>query len=353
LWTAQVRNTKIGSVDTPARLLRLLVLIASRDSWSADQLADRLGVTTRTVRRDVNRLRSLGYPVESATGPYGGYALGAGTRLPPLLFDDDEAVAAVAGLHELERGPDPSLAAAAMSALTKFRHVLPAARRERVGTLTEMSEGLDRPSRREVGGGANVATLLDVAISCQRSERVRFVYRSGADVETRRHVEPYRLVSAGRRWYLVAFDLDRDDWRTFRVDRIDRLASTGARSSDRAHPDAAALVSEGIAVRVFDTHALIRVHLPRADVERIVPPTVGVVQADGSTETSTMVRIGGEPDWVAGYLLGLPCPFDVLEPDEVRAEVVRQAATIVRRHQRAVNRSPATTVTSIAPETAG
>lgn len=340
LWTEQVRNRKTVSVDAPARLLRLLVLISSRAEWSADDLAERLDVTTRTVRRDVTRLRSLGYPVESTTGPYGGYALGSGGRLPPLLFDDDEAVAAMAGLRSQMEGADAALAAAAMSALTKFAQVLPRSLRDRMTTLAEVSDGLSRRrGSADVGQSATheragVTVLMDVAVSCRRNERARFDYRSGADVETRRHAEPFRLVSVGHRWYLVAFDLDRDDWRTFRVDRITRWVATGVRSSDRERPDATALVAEGIAVRAFEMQARVRVHLPRTEVERIVAPNVAVVEPRGTTAAATMIRIGGPIDWVAGYLIGLPCAFDVVDPDDLRVEVVRQADVILERHAR-------------------
>lgn len=344
-------------VDTAARLLRLLVLISSRGAWQADELADRLEVTTRTLRRDVTRLRTLGYPIESTTGPYGGYSLGSGGRLPPLLFDDDEAVAAVAGLRGLMRSRDELLAGAAMSALTKIGQVLPSALRERVDTLTEVTVGLgwpesEAPDSRTPGSdtpaagetaddrradAAEPVQLMDVAVSCRRGERVRFDYRSGADVGSSRHAEPHRLVSSGRRWYLVAFDLGRDDWRTFRVDRIRRWVRTGVPAAVRPVPDAAALVSEGIAVRVFDTQAEVRFDLSPEQVARIVHPTIGVIDADRSTATSTTVRIGGDADWVARYLISLPCDVEVVEPDEVRHEIVRMAEHLARRHAEPVH----------------
>lgn len=318
-------------MDTPARLLRLLVLLPSRPSWSADALCDRLEITSRTVRRDINRLRSLGYPVESTTGPYGGYSLGAGARLPPLLFDDDEAVAAVVGLQALigSDGATP----AAMSALTKFGQVLPPSLRERVATLSEMSDRLGRRAGSRGDDPADVTVVMDVAVSCRREERARFDYRSATDATSRRHVEPFRLVTVGHRWYLVAFDLDRDDWRTFRVDRISRWIPTGVRSGERERPDAAALVAEGIAVGVFETQARVLVHLPREEVERAIAPNVAVIDDHGSTDATTMIRIGGPVTWVASFLIALPCPFDVVTPDELRSEVVRQASTIVERHR--------------------
>src|SRR5262245_44898205 len=235
-------------MDTPARLLRLLAMFTTRSSWSADELAGRLEVTTRTLRRDVTRLRDLGYPIVSTTGRYGGYELGAGGRLPPLLLDDDEAIAVSVALRELSIEADPTLGEAALSASTKLRQVLPEPLRERVDALGEVVVGVRQDRRRrqrETDGGIALPSLMALAMSCRRGERVRFTYRDGADRVSERRVEPHRLVSLGRRWYLVGFDLDRDDWRTYRVDRITDLEATGHRNTPRDTPDAGALVAEG------------------------------------------------------------------------------------------------------------
>ncbi len=209
------------TIDTSARLLRLLVLFTARSSWSAQELTERLAVTPRTLRRDVTRLRDLGYPVTSTTGRYGGYALGAGGRLPPLLLDDDEAVAVSVALRELSRSADPMLGEPAVAAMTKLAQVLPSALRERVDTLGEVTVRIGRaPSPEQDPTTTDVAILMTLAQACRREERLRFDYRTGDDRTSRRHVEPHRLVSLRSRWYLVAFDLDRDDWRTFRVDRV-------------------------------------------------------------------------------------------------------------------------------------
>jgi predicted DNA-binding transcriptional regulator YafY len=309
-------------IDTPARLLRLLVLFSSRSSWSAYELTDRLEVTPRTLRRDVTRLRGLGYPIESTTGRYGGYALGAGGRLPPLLLDDDEAVAVSVGLRELSRTADPMLGEAAVAALTKLVQVMPSALRHRVDTLGEVTVRLGRtPSSDPDDRPTDVNVLMTLAVACQRQERLKFDYRTGDDRTGRRHVEPHRLVSVRNRWYLVAFDLDRDDWRTFRVDRLGPPAPTGVRSTDRPAPDAAALVAEGVAVRAYETQARVRVPVPPAAAAREVGPTVGVVEPDPADADSAVVVIGGDPDWIARYLASLPFPFEVLGPDEVRREV--------------------------------
>ena len=313
-------------MDTPARLLRLLTMFSTRPSWNADELAGRLEITTRTLRRDVTRLRALGYPITSTTGRYGGYELGAGGRLPPLMLDDDEAIAVSVALRDLSADADPTLGEAALSASTKLRQVLPAQLRDRVDALGEVMVGVgssrrQRSSRRQSGGDERVAlpSLMTLAMCCRRGERVRFTYRAGDDRVSERRVEPHRLVSLGRRWYLVGFDLDRDDWRTYRVDRVSELAGTGHRNTPREAPDAAALVSEGVAVRVFDIQAKVRVAAPAHVASMWIGPTVGVVQH--VDDSSCHVTIGGDPDWIARYLVGLPAPFEVLEPDEVRNEL--------------------------------
>jgi len=321
-------------VDTPARLLRLLVLFTSRPQWSAQELTARLEVTPRTLRRDVTRLRDLGYPIESTTGPYGGYSLGAGGRLPPLLLDDDEAVAVSVGLRELSRIADPVIAEAALGALAKLAQVLPSALRDRVTALAEVTEGLGGPVplRDEVDPPVDAGTLMTLAMACRRLERIRFGYRTGEGETSRRHVEPHRLVSLRRRWYLVGFDLDRDDWRTFRIDRIANPTSTGGRSASRPVPDATALVSEGVAVRVYDVQAVLRVHCPPRLAAREIPPTIGVVEPGPDDAPTTIVRIGGDADWIARYVAGLPFRCEVLEPGEVRTEIRRLAHRLLREH---------------------
>jgi predicted DNA-binding transcriptional regulator YafY len=325
------------TVDTPARLLRLLAMFTTRATWNADELAGRLEITTRTLRRDVTRLRDLGYPIASTTGRYGGYELGAGGRLPPLLLDDDEAIAVSVALRELSFDADPTLGEAALSASTKLRQVLPEALRDRVDALGEVvigiRQGRSRRAREGDGGRIELPNLMALAMCCRRGERVKFTYRDGSDRVSERRVEPHRLVSLGRRWYLVGFDLDRDDWRTYRVDRISELSATGHRNTPRETPDAGALVSEGVAVRVFDTRTRVLVHAPSQDVVMYVGPTVGVVEPSPPGSDTCVVTIGGDPDWVARYLAGLPVEFEVLDPPEVRQEL-RELAQRLLRHSR-------------------
>ena len=324
LWTVRVRKTwlVLAVMDTPARLLRLLALMSSRGSWRGAELAERLEVTERSVRRDVTRLRDLGYPIESITGTHGGYSLAAGGRLPPLLLDDDEAVSIAVALHDIAQRSTSAVAEAALSALTKLGQVMPASLRERVSALSTVVVGLDGMYTDPHGeGAADVDVVMAFGLACSRHERVRFDYRSGEGRESIRHVEPFRLVSVGRRWYLVAFDLDRADWRTFRVDRISRVRNTGARFVRVDPPDAAALVAAGIAVNSYSSTALIRFAAPPDVVARHVPPTIGVIRADPKPRKSTVVEIGGDPDWIARYLAGQSLPYEVIEPAAVRNEL--------------------------------
>lgn len=294
------------------------MLFSSRPQWSAGELVDRLDITDRTLRRDVTRLRDLGYPIESLPGRYGGYRLGAGAQLPPLLLDDDEAVAVSVALRDLARVADPHLGEAAVAALTKLAQVLPSALRERVDTLDEMSVRLGRPS--SAGNvRTDTATLMALAQASRRGERLRFDYRTGDDRTGRRHVEPHRLVSVRSRWYLVAFDLDRDDWRTFRVDRIGPPVLTGARSIERPAPDAGALVAEGVAVRAYDTHARVRLPVSADVAAHEIAPTVGVIEP--VDEESCVVTIGGDADWIARYLASLPIDFELDDAPEVHQEL--------------------------------
>ncbi len=305
-------------MDTPARLLRLLAMFTTRASWSAEELAGRLEVTTRTLRRDVTRLRDLGYPITSMTGRYGGYELGAGGRLPPLLLDDDEAIAVSVALRDLSAEADPTLGEAALSASAKLRQVLPEPLRDRVDALGEVVVGLRHSRAPRQGGGSErveLPSLMTFAMACRRSDRVHFTYRDGSDRVSERRVEPHRLVSLGRRWYLVGFDLDRDDWRTYRIDRVSALIASGHRNTPRPTPDAGALVAEGVAVRVFDTSARVKVMAPAQEVVHHIGPTVGVIES--GDDTFCVVTIGGDHDWIARYLISLDLPFEVIEPREV------------------------------------
>lgn len=211
------------TTDTPARLLTLLSLLQTPREWPGGELADRLGVSRRTVRRDIDRLRELGYPVQATKGSDGGYRLVAGKAMPPLVLDDEEAVAIAVGLRAGAGHAVEGMDEASVRALAKLEQVLPSRLRHRVSTLQAATTPLTS------GDGASIATgtLTVMASTVAGHERLRFSYRAKDGAESRRVVEPYRLVSTGRRWYLVAYDLDRGDWRTFRVDRVNDPFATG------------------------------------------------------------------------------------------------------------------------------
>lgn len=209
--------------DTTARALTLLDLLQSHRHWPAAELAQRLGVTVRTVRRDIERLRSFGYRIDSVPGVFGGYRLEAGNALPPLLLSDEEAVTMAVGLRIIATGRLTRGAESALSALAKLEQMLPAPLRRRVSALAHTI----RPAGRR-DSEVSLSVLTELAMACRDHERVRFTYRSAQDDSCRRHVEPHALVPAGQNWYLVCWDLDRVDWRTFRVDRLSDVEHTGA-----------------------------------------------------------------------------------------------------------------------------
>jgi predicted DNA-binding transcriptional regulator YafY len=218
--------------NTSARMLRLLSLLQTYRYWSGGELADRLDVSPRTLRRDVDRLRELGYPVEAARGVAGGYQLKAGTAVPPLLLDDEEAVAIAVGLRSAAAGAVGGLEETSVRALSKVIQLLPPRLRKRIDALQSVT------SPAVFGGGPTVDAdaLITIAQGCRGEERLRFSYTARGAEPAARLVEPHRLVSYGRRWYLVAWDLDRADWRSFRVDRLTGPALTGARFRPREIP---------------------------------------------------------------------------------------------------------------------
>ena len=211
-------------MDTATRLLELLALLHARPVWAGDVLADRLEVTPRTVRRDIARLRSLDYPVESVPGPHGGYRLGRGAELPPLVLDDQEAMAVVLGLRTAAVNLTGELDQAAATALAKLERVLPTRLADRVRDLSEATVALG--TGREIA--ADPDQLLVLAEACRRRLRVRFMYTARDGARSMRRADPYRLVHVSQRWYVLAWDRDRADWRTFRVDRLTSAVTTGA-----------------------------------------------------------------------------------------------------------------------------
>lgn len=300
--------------DTSARLLRLLSLLQARPAWTAGELAGRMAVTERTVRRDVVRLRGLGYPVDATPGPHGGYELGRGGRLPPLLLDDDEAVAVAVGLRAAADGSVSGLDDATVSALAKLEQVLPPPLAARVGEVHAATAEL----RARDPDRVDVALVVELAQACRRSVRLRLDYVDRTGRATERRVDPLRLVRSGPRWYLVARDVDRDAWRTFRADRIAAVHTTAQRVEIVDPPDPVALVARGMAVAPYPYRATVRLARPETEAVALIPRTVGVHRPDGPG--ATVVEVGGrDAEGMARYLAGLAVPLEVLDPPELRA----------------------------------
>jgi predicted DNA-binding transcriptional regulator YafY len=296
--------------DTTERVLTLLGLLQQRPVWTGPQLAARLGVTARTVRRDVERLRTLGYLVHAGQGVGGGYQLGPGQDLPPLLLDDREAIATAVSLLAGAGGAVAGAGDAALRALTKLDRVLPTRLRHEVRALSDSVESFG-------GGRPPVApdVLMTLARACRDEVEAGFDYPSGTEVR-RRRVEPYRLVASDRRWYLLAYDLDRDDWRSFRVDRMTDVAPRSWRFRPRAAPDAAAYVQESVASRVYPHQARFLVHAPADTVRAQIPASAAVVRGRGSELCE--VRSGaGSLDFVLMHMVLLGHEFEVLDPPEL------------------------------------
>src|SRR3954470_14574235 len=252
-------------LETSSRLLDLLTLLQARRDWPGAELAERLEVSRRTIRRDIERLRSLGYPVESLTGPAGGYRLQAGTAMPPLLLDEDEAIAIAVGLRTAARASVTGIEETSIRALVKLEQVLPAHLRRRVAAL-----GSATVAPPPGGPTVDPQQLTTIAAACRDRERLRFDYSSRDGTGSRREVEPHALVNRGRRWYLVAGDRRREDWRTFRVDRLERAAPTGARFAWRALPaaDPAAYVAQSLAGAFSRFEARVTVHASAEELTR-------------------------------------------------------------------------------------
>ncbi|MGW4758896.1 helix-turn-helix transcriptional regulator [Streptomyces chartreusis] len=309
-------------LDTSARLLRLLSLLQAHRDWSGAELADRLGVTPRTVRRDVDRLRELGYPVNASPGTGGGYQLGAGAELPPLLLDDDEAVAVAVGLRTAAGQGIEGIGETSVRALAKLEQVLPNRLRRRVSALNAFTVPMLRGPQ---PSAVDPAVLTELANLCRDSERLRFEYRDHEGASTRRSVEPHRLVCSERRWYLVAWDVDREDWRTFRVDRVTPKPPHGPRFAPRTPPaeDLAAYVSRGVSTRAYASQAVVRLLVPLEEAAERVSPTAGQLEAEGPD--SCLLRTGaGSLDVMVIHIMLMGFEFEVLEPVEL-VETIRTA----------------------------
>jgi predicted DNA-binding transcriptional regulator YafY len=315
--------------ETSSRLLELLSLLQGRRDWPGNELADRLEVSGRTIRRDIERLRQLGYPVESLTGPAGGYRLRSGSAMPPLLLDDDESIAIAVGLRTAAGGSVAGIEETAVRALVKLEQVLPAHLRRRVGALGSATFTLP------VGGPTvDPQHLTVIAAACRDSECLRFGYRSRDGTDSRREVEPHSVVNHGRRWYLVAWDRRRDDWRSFRIDRLTKPASTGVRFVARKLPakDAAAYVEQSITGAPNRFEALVTLHAAAEEITSRVPSYWGAIEP---IDAHTCKYRTGDDDlgWLALRIAMLGVDFEVHEPPEL-VEHLRALASRLRRAAR-------------------
>lgn len=319
------RNLEDMANDPTSRALQLLSLLQTYKFWPGEELASRLGVSARTLRRDVDRLRELGYPVDATPGVAGGYRLTAGTHLPPLVLDDEEAVAMAVGLRAAAGTSVEGIEDTALRAMAKLEQVLPDRLRRRVkavhGNVSHLRWGGEQPT-------VDAEALAILALACRDHEQVRFDYQRRDGDDSRRLVEPHQLVSAGRRWYLAAWDVRRDDWRTFRLDRLSGPKQAGVRFTPRPLPggDAATFVARSLGAQPRPFTATVRVAAPaedvqaavrwsEAEVEPIAAHTCRVhLKADATQWLDTMV-----------VMLALSFPIEVEEPADLRPRLAELA----------------------------
>ncbi|NNG18671.1 WYL domain-containing protein [Naumannella sp. ID2617S] len=308
--------------ETTYRVLTLLSLLESRPTWSGPGLAAQLGVTTRTVRRDVERLRALGYPVHGEQGSEGGYRLGRGRRLPPLVLDDEEAVAVTLCLRLGAAGVLVGVEESALRALTKLDQVLPARLSAKVHAVDDATTAL--PGTRGVRMDTDLLTRL--AHAAQETVRVRFDYTARDGAATERHVEPYRLVTTGRIWYLFCFDLDREDWRTFRLDRMSGLHVTTFRFRPRPTPDPVEHVQRAWSRSSWRHTVTVLLGAPLEQVQRRIPQRYGTCTAVGPDRTRAvcgadeLTELALHLAWAA---IDLDADLEVVESPELAEELRR------------------------------
>lgn len=319
-----------------SRVLRLLALLQLRREWPGRELADRLDVTGRTVRRDVERLRQLGYVVEASSGHGGGYRLGAGTITPPLLLDDDEAVAVAMAL-----GAAASRVAeedeVALRVLAKLDQLMPRRLRRRLSMLPAVTLTLADPR-----ATVSLRVLATLAAACRDHVEVRFRYQDGAGATTARWVEPLRLVHTGSRWYLVGWDLGRHDWRTFRIDRVDRATpvAIGGSFTPRTLPeDAATFVSRSIRMAPSRLQARFLIPGTLAEVRARTPAWMGLLEPHDDRQVQ--ISIGGDTyDEIIGQVVLIGLPFTLLDPPDLQTALDAVAARLAAARGRAAPARP-------------
>ncbi len=303
-------------LETSARLLELLSLLQTPRDWRGAELAERLGVDVRTVRRDIEKLRTLGYPVHAVAGA-AGYRLGAGTKLPPLLLNDEEAVAVAVGLRTAAGGTIAGIEESSLRALAKLEQVLPTRLRHRVAALQAATVTM--------AAGTPVVdpeVLTTIAAAIRDHEQLRFDYRTHDGSEIRRAAQPHRLVHTGRHWYLLGWDVERNDWRTYRVDRLRPRIPNGPRFTPREAPELGetGLVSHGVSTAPYRYRARITLEVSATEAADRIPPTVGVLEA--VDEHHCLLHTGADSlDALALYTGLFGFPYRVHEPPELIAHL--------------------------------
>lgn len=316
-------------LSASSRLLRLLSLLQARRHWAGPELAERLAVHPRTLRRDIDRLRALGYPVAASSGVAGGYALRPGQALPPLLLDDEEALAVAIALRTAASGRVSGIEEAALQAMVKLEQLMPLRLRQRADALRSAVHALDG-----VGPSVDAALLTDLAGACRDQLGLEFDYVDAKGGQSRRLVEPQGVVHTGSRWYLVAWDLGRIDWRTFRNDRITGAPSIGGHFAPRVSP-------EGGDLRAFVTRSLVGVpnaeqarvilHAPLAQMATRVPATAAqLVAIDGDAQRCLLQCGAHGIDSLVYWLLVLDVEFEVQEPPALRERLALAAQRVMR-----------------------
>ncbi|MFF9900972.1 helix-turn-helix transcriptional regulator [Streptomyces longispororuber] len=326
--------------DLPARMLRLLSLLQTRREWSGAELADRLGVTGRTVRRDIERLRELGYPVEGATGHAGGYRLASGTAMPPLLLDDHEATATAVALRTTA-GHLTGMEETALRALAKLEQVLPARLRTQVAALQQTTAAIDWETR---GPRVDPELLALLAVACRDREVITFDYTTrGATTAASRRVEPHHLVSSGGLWYLLAHDTGKGDWRIYRLDRIARPATTRQRFTPRPVPgdDPATYVATKIATAPTRYRAIATIHAPADTVRRRTWGALASRVQPLDANTCTVDCSSNHLPGIAQTLTALETDYTLDAAPEVAA-YLRQTAERLHRSATGQGHAPAT-----------
>jgi predicted DNA-binding transcriptional regulator YafY len=329
--------------QTSTRLLQLLAMLQARRDWSGQDLATRLEVSTRTIRTDIERLRELGYPVEASPGVGGGYRLGHGTTMPPLLLDDEEVVAVAVALRTAAGAGVTGIEEASVRALVKLEQLLPSRLRHRIDAMRAATVSVP-------GAGPTVdsAVLSAIAGAVRASERLRFDYVDHAGSQTARTAEPQRLVVWGSRWYLLAWDMDRDDWRTFRVDRITPKTPTGPRFKARTLSDeeATSQVQRSAGSATWRYRARIRIHAPVDQVRAQLPLAVDV-SPDGPDRC--IIEAGSDtPHQLALYIGLLDIDFEILEPADLATAFVRLAERYHRAAQASMHADLSASMVAIA-----